>query len=41
ASLKASQNNQIFVNAIDPLAQGGPAWSKVKFLDVAADKLLK
>ncbi|MGA3599503.1 ABC transporter substrate-binding protein [Lysinibacillus agricola] len=41
ASLKASQNNQIFVNAIDPLAQGGTAWSKVKFLDVAAEKLLK
>ncbi|MGN4123810.1 ABC transporter substrate-binding protein [Lysinibacillus sphaericus] len=41
ASLKASQNDQIFVNAIEPLAQGGTAWSKVKFLDVAAEKLLK
>ena len=41
ASLKASQNNQIFVNAIDPLAQGGTAWSKVKFLDIATEKLLK
>jgi len=40
-SLKASQNHQIFVNAIDPLAQGGTAWSKVKFLDIAAEKLLK
>lgn len=41
ASLKAAKNEQIFVNAIDPLAQGGTAWSKVKFLDVAAEKLLK
>jgi len=40
-SLKASQNNEIYVNAIDPLAQGGTAWSKVKFLDAAAEKLLK
>ncbi|MFY2308748.1 ABC transporter substrate-binding protein [Lysinibacillus fusiformis] len=40
-SLKASQNNEIYVNTIDPLAQGGTAWSKVKFLDAAAEKLLK
>lgn len=40
-SLKASQNNEIYVNIIDPLAQGGTAWSKVKFLDAAAEKLLK
>lgn len=40
-SLKATQNDQVFVNAIDPLAQGGTAWSKVKFLDVAVEKLLK
>ncbi len=40
-SLKASQNNEIYVNTIDPLAQGGTAWSKVKFLDAAAKKLLK
>ncbi|QPQ37705.1 ABC transporter substrate-binding protein [Lysinibacillus sp. JNUCC-52] len=41
ASLKATKSEQVFVNAIDPLAQGGTAWSKVKFLDVAAEKLLK
>lgn len=41
ASLKATKNEQIFVNAIEPLAQGGTAWSKVKFLDVAMEKLLK
>lgn len=40
-SLKASQNNEVYVNTIDPLAQGGTAWSKVKFLDAAAEKLLK
>ncbi len=40
-SLKASQNKEIYVNIIDPLAQGGTAWSKVKFLDAAAEKLLK
>lgn len=40
-SLKAAQGNQVFVNAIEPLAQGGTAWSKVKFLDAAAEKLLK
>ncbi|QDZ97418.1 iron-uptake system-binding protein [Lysinibacillus fusiformis] len=40
-SLKASQNNEIYVNTIDPLAQGGTAWSKVKFLDAAAEKLLE
>lgn len=40
-SLDAVKNEQVFINAIDPLAQGGTAWSKVKFLDVAAEKLLK
>lgn len=40
-SLKATQNNQVFVNAIEPLAQGGTAWSKVKFLDIAVEKLLQ
>ncbi|MFJ7370676.1 ABC transporter substrate-binding protein [Lysinibacillus sp. NPDC098008] len=40
-SLRAAQNNQVFVNTIEPLAQGGTAWSKVKFLDIAAEKLLQ
>lgn len=40
-SLKASKEGQVFVNAIDPLAQGGTAWSKVKFLDAAVKDLLK
>ncbi|WP_400194472.1 ABC transporter substrate-binding protein [Lysinibacillus telephonicus] len=41
SSIKAAQNNQVFVNVIDPMAQGGTAWSKVKFLDAAAEKLLQ
>ncbi len=32
-NLNASKNNRVFVNTIEPLAQGGTAWSKVKFLD--------
>ena len=31
----------VLVNTITPLAQGGTAWSKVKFLDAAVEKLLK
>ena len=40
-SLKASKEGPVFVDAIDPLAQGGTAWSKVKFLDAAVKDLLK
>ena len=40
-NLTASQNDQVFVNTIEPLAQGGTAWSKVKFLDEAYKNLLK
>ncbi|MDZ7542551.1 ABC transporter substrate-binding protein, partial [Clostridium perfringens] len=39
--LEASKNNKVFVNTIDPLAQGGTAWSKVRFLDAVVDNLLK
>ncbi|MCC9024043.1 iron-hydroxamate ABC transporter substrate-binding protein [Bacillus nakamurai] len=38
-SLKAVKENHVYVNTIDPLAQGGTAWSKIRFLQVAADKL--
>jgi len=41
SSLKAAQDGQVFVNSVDPLAQGGTAWSKVKFLDAAVENLLK
>lgn len=40
-SLEASKNNKVFVNTVEPLAQGGTAWSKVKFLDAVVDNLLK
>lgn len=40
-SVEAAKNDHIFVNAVDPLAQGGTAWSKVKFLDAAIENLLK
>lgn len=40
-SVKAAKNEHVFVNAVDPLAQGGTAWSKVRFLDGAIDNLLK
>ncbi|WP_127588409.1 ABC transporter substrate-binding protein [Paenibacillus koleovorans] len=38
-SLNAVKNNKVFVNIIDPLAQGGTAWSKINFLKAAVDKL--
>jgi iron complex transport system substrate-binding protein len=41
ANLTAAKNGQVHVNAIAPLAQGGTAWSKVKFLDAAVEKLVK
>ncbi|MBA9086042.1 iron complex transport system substrate-binding protein [Fontibacillus solani] len=40
-SVEAAKNNHVFVNTIDPLAQGGTAWSKVRFLDAAIENLLK
>lgn len=40
-SLEASKNNKVFVNTVEPLAQGGTAWSKVRFLDSVVDNLLK
>ncbi|WP_050613492.1 ABC transporter substrate-binding protein [Bacillus testis] len=41
SSLTAAKNKQVFVNTIDPLAQGGTAWSKVKFLDAAVEHLIQ
>lgn len=41
ASLAAMKNGEVHVNSVDPLAQGGTAWSKVKFLDAAVEKLVK
>lgn len=38
-SLKAVKEDHVYVNSVDPLAQGGTAWSKVRFLKAAAEKL--
>lgn len=40
-SIEAAKNDHVFVNVVDPLAQGGTAWSKVKFLDAAIESLSK
>lgn len=40
-SIEAAKNDHVFVNVVDPLAQGGTAWSKVKFLDAAIENLSK
>ena len=36
-SINAAKNGKVFVNAVDPLAQGGTAWSKTAFLKAATD----
>ncbi|MFN2744579.1 ABC transporter substrate-binding protein [Bacillus sp. z60-18] len=38
-SITAVKEDHVFVNAVDPLAQGGTAWSKVQFLKAASEKL--
>lgn len=38
-TIKAVKNNKVFVNSIDPYAQGGTSWSKINFLDTAVKKL--
>jgi iron complex transport system substrate-binding protein len=38
-SINAAKNGKVFVNAIDPIAQGGTAWSKTTFLKIAVEKL--
>jgi iron complex transport system substrate-binding protein len=38
-SINAVKNGKVFVNVVDPLAQGGTAWSKVHFLKAAVEKL--
>ena len=40
-SLNAVKNNEVYVNTVAPLAEGGTAWSKTKFLDVVEEKLVK
>ncbi|MCG7409093.1 ABC transporter substrate-binding protein [Paenibacillus sp. ACRRX] len=38
-SMNAVKNNKVYVNVVDPLAQGGTALSKIKFIEAAAEKL--
>ncbi|WPP40700.1 ABC transporter substrate-binding protein [Paenibacillus hunanensis] len=38
---KASQNGHVYVNVIDPLSEGGPAWSRDQFLQAAVKELTK
>ncbi|MFP7171742.1 iron-hydroxamate ABC transporter substrate-binding protein [Terribacillus sp. FSL K6-0262] len=38
-SINAAKEDHVFVNSIDPLAQGGTAWSKTEFLKAATEKL--
>ncbi|MBW4082233.1 ABC transporter substrate-binding protein [Paenibacillus sp. S150] len=37
--INAMKNDKTFVNVIDPLAEGGPAWSRVQFLKAFVEKL--
>lgn len=38
-SINAVKQNKVFVNVVDPLAQGGTAWSKTNFLQAVVEKL--
>ncbi len=37
--LKAHKDGKMFVNLMNPLSEGGPAWSRDQFLKAAAEKL--
>lgn len=38
-NIEAVKNDKVFVNVIDPLAEGGPAWSRFTFLKEAVQHL--
>ncbi|MGG4456398.1 iron-hydroxamate ABC transporter substrate-binding protein [Brevibacillus porteri] len=38
-SVNAVKNGKVYVNVVDPLAQGGTAWSKTQFLKAAVENL--
>ncbi|MFD2705904.1 iron-hydroxamate ABC transporter substrate-binding protein [Salibacterium lacus] len=40
-SINAVKNDQVYINSIDPMAQGGTAWSKTNFLEVVQETILK
>lgn len=39
--INAAKNEQVYVNILDPMAQGGTAWSKIHFLDAFIENVLK
>lgn len=39
--LNAVKADQVFINSVEPLAQGGTAWSKTQFLDAVQQNLTK
>ncbi|MBU5592435.1 ABC transporter substrate-binding protein [Clostridium sp. MSJ-4] len=41
SSINAVKNGKVFVNTVDPIAQGGTAWSKSNFLKAAVSELSK
>jgi len=41
SSITAVKEGKVFVNVVDPLAQGGTAWSKAAFLDAVVESLTK
>lgn len=40
-NVAAVKNGKLFINAVDPLIQGGTAYSKIEFLKAAVDRLTK
>ncbi|GIN87448.1 iron-uptake system-binding protein [Heyndrickxia sporothermodurans] len=40
-NMKAFKNKHTFINVIDPLSEGGPAWSRIQFLKEVVDHLTK
>lgn len=40
-NITAFKNKQVFVNVLDPLMEGGPAYSRIKFLEAIQQNLVK
>ena len=40
-STTAAKNGDVYTNIIDPMAQGGTAWSKINFLDAFIENVVK
>lgn len=40
-NINAAKNDQVYVNILEPMAQGGTAWSKINFLDAFVENVLK